>query len=101
VPYPRGDPTDRIVRVRVPGERTSSPVIRRERRTYFWRTAAVGACGTIAALLLRGHGAWRLSRVILLLEIVADLGCYWLARQQITAVMPVKDLLATLEGSAS
>jgi uncharacterized membrane protein len=72
--------------VRVPGERTSSPVIRRERRTYFWRTAAVGACGTIAALLLHAHGAWWLSRVILLLVIAADLGCYRLARQQITAV---------------
>jgi uncharacterized membrane protein len=46
----------------------------------------VGACGTIAALLLHAHGAWWLSRVILLLVIAADLGCYRLARQQITAV---------------
>jgi uncharacterized membrane protein len=72
--------------VRVPGERTSSPVIRRERRAYFWRTAAVGACGTVAALLLHAHGAWWLSRVILFVVIAADLGCYRLARQQITAV---------------
>jgi uncharacterized membrane protein len=80
--------------VRVPGERTSSPVIRRERRAYFWRTAAVGACGIIAALLLSGHGAWWLSRVILLLEVAADLGCYWLARQQITAVKTAEDWYA-------
>ena len=81
--------------VRVPGERTDSPVIRRERRAYFWRTAAVGACGTIAALLiLHGHGAWWLSRVILLLEIAADLGCYWLARQQVTAVKTAEDWYA-------
>ena len=81
--------------VRVPGERTDSPVIRRERRAYFWRTAAVGACGTIAALLiLHGHGAWWLSRVILLLEVAADLGCYWLARQQVTAVKIAEDWYA-------
>jgi uncharacterized membrane protein len=80
--------------VRVPGERTSSPVIRRERRAYFWRTAAVGACCTVAALLLHGHRASLLSRIILLLEIAADLGCYWLARQQITAVKAAEDWYA-------
>ena len=80
--------------VRVPGERTSSPVIRRERRAYFWRTAAAGACCTVAALLLHGHGASWLSRIILLLEIAADLGCYCLARQQITAVKTAEDWYA-------
>jgi len=80
--------------VRVPGERTDSPVIRRERRAYFWRTAAVGACGITAALLLHNHGSWWLSRVILLLEVAADLGCYWLARQQVTAVKTAEDWYA-------
>ena len=80
--------------VRVPGERTSSPVIRRERRAYFWRTAAVGACGIVAVLLLYGHGSWWLSRVVLLLEVAADLGCYWLARQQVTAVKTAEDWYA-------
>jgi uncharacterized membrane protein len=72
--------------VRVPGERVGAPVIRQERRAYFWRTAAVGACCIVAAVLLRDYGSWWLTRVILLLEVVADLGCYWLARQKITAV---------------
>ena len=36
--------------VRVPGERAGAPVIRRERRAYFWRTAAIGVCCTAAAV---------------------------------------------------
>ena len=72
--------------VRVPHERAGAPVIRRERRAYYWRTAAVGACGTVAALALRGHGSWWLPRIILLLELAADFGCFWVARRQIGAV---------------
>ena len=53
--------------VRVPPERAGAPVIRRERRAYYWRTAAIGACCTVAALALQGHGSWWLPRIILLL----------------------------------
>src|ERR1700722_10661512 len=80
--------------VRVPAERVGSPVIRQERRAYRWRTAAVGACCTIAVVLLAGYGSWWLSRIILLLEVAADLGCYWLARQQVTAVKTAEDWYA-------
>ena len=72
--------------VRVPPERAEAPVIRRERRAYFWRTAAIGACCTVAALALQGHGSWRLPRIILLLELAADFGCFWVARREIAAV---------------
>ena len=72
--------------VRVPPERAGAPVIRRERRAYFWRTAAIGACCTVAALALQGHGSWWLPRIILLLELAADFGCFWVARRQIAAV---------------
>jgi len=72
--------------VRVPGERAGATVIRRERRAYFWRTAAIGAGCTVAAVLLLGHGSWWLTRVILLVEVAADLGCFWIARKKITAV---------------
>jgi hypothetical protein len=30
--------------VRIPSERAGAAVIRRERRAYYWRTAAIGAC---------------------------------------------------------
>ena len=72
--------------VRVPAERAGSPVIRQERRAYLWRTAAVGACCTIAAVLLAGYGSWWLSRIILFIELAADFGCYALARRKIVAV---------------
>jgi uncharacterized membrane protein len=47
---------------------------------------AVGAGCTVAAVTLAGHGSWWLSRIILLLELTADFGCFWVARRQITAV---------------
>jgi uncharacterized membrane protein len=80
--------------VRVPGERVGARVIRQERRAYLWRTAAVGACCTVAAVLLRDYGSWWLTRIILLLEVAADLGCYWLARRKITAVKTAEDWYA-------
>jgi uncharacterized membrane protein len=72
--------------VRVPAERARATVIRRERYAYFWRTAAIGVCCTVAALLLRGHGSWWLTRIILLLEVTGDFGCFWIARKKISAV---------------
>jgi uncharacterized membrane protein len=80
--------------VRVPGERAGAPVIRQERRAYLWRTAAVGACCTVAVVLLQNYGSWWLTRIILLLEVAADLGCYWLARQKITAAKAAEDWYA-------
>ncbi len=72
--------------VRVPPGQAGAPVIRRERRAYLWRTAAIGACCTVAALPLQGHGSWWLPRIILLLELAADFGCFWVARRQVAAV---------------
>jgi uncharacterized membrane protein len=72
--------------VRVPPERARATVIRHERHIYYWRTAAIGTCCTVAALLLGGHGAWWLTRIIALLVVAADFGCYWIARNKITAV---------------
>jgi uncharacterized membrane protein len=73
--------------VRVPGERAGEPVIRRERRAYFWRTTAVGVCCTVVAVLVTAlGGSWWLARIILLLEVAASLGCYLVARRKIAAV---------------
>jgi uncharacterized membrane protein len=72
--------------VRVPAERARATVIRHERYAYAWRTAAIGVCCTVAALLLHGHGSWWLTRVILLLEVTGDLGCFSIARNKISAV---------------
>jgi uncharacterized membrane protein len=72
--------------VRVPRERAGAPVIRRERRAYYWRTAAIGVCCAAAAVTVGGHGSWWLSRIILLPELAAGLGCFWAARRKIAAV---------------
>jgi uncharacterized membrane protein len=72
--------------VRVPRERAGAPVIRRERRAYYWRTAAIGACCTAVAVLVQGHGPSLLTRLILLPEVAADYGCFCVARQKIAAV---------------
>ena len=81
--------------VRVPRERTRAPVIRRERRAYYWRTAAIGACCAVAAVMVQSHGSW-LARVILLIELGADLGCFLVARRKIAAVKNADDWFAGL-----
>jgi uncharacterized membrane protein len=72
--------------VRVPPERARATVIRRERRAYQWRTAVIGVCCIITAVLVQGHGSWWLTRIILLLVLAGDFGCYQIARKKITAV---------------
>jgi uncharacterized membrane protein len=72
--------------VRVPRERAGAPVIGRERRAYYWRTAAIGVCCTLVAVTVRGHWPSWLARIILLPELAADFGCFWAARRKITAV---------------
>ena len=82
--------------VRVPGERAGTTVIRRERRAYYERTAAITVGCTVAAVLLRGYGSWWLSRIILLLEMAADVGCFLIARKKITAAKNAGDWFAGL-----
>ncbi len=82
--------------VRIPADRAGAPVIRRERRAYYWRTAAIGVCFTITAVLVQGHASWWLGRIIVLLELAADLGCYQIARKNIAAVKNVEDWFAGL-----
>jgi uncharacterized membrane protein len=72
--------------VRVPPERANATVIRQQRRAYYGRTAVIGACCIALAILLRDRGSWWLSRIILLLELAADFGCYLIARNRIAAV---------------
>jgi uncharacterized membrane protein len=81
--------------VRVPRERTGAPVIRRERRAYYWRTAAVGACCTAVAVTVQGHGSW-LPRIILLPELAAGYGCFSAARRRIAAVKTADNWFAGL-----
>ena len=80
--------------VRVPAERARATVIRRERHAYYGRTAVIGACCAITAVLLGGHGSWWLTRIILLLELAADFGCFWIARRKITEVKHAEDWYA-------
>ncbi len=72
--------------VRVPPEHAKAPVVLRERRAYQWRSVLV-AIGALAALTaLGGYTARWPSRLIAVLEVAADLGCFWWAHQQIAKV---------------
>ena len=71
--------------VRIPGDRAAMPVVRDERRTFYRRTAAVASCCTIAALLVARRGSTWAVQVILVAELLADLGCFGLARNKIAA----------------
>ncbi len=72
--------------VRIPRERLGAPVIKRERRAYYWRTAAVAVGCTGIAVAVAGYGPPWLTRVVLLPEFAADLACFLAARRKITAV---------------
>jgi uncharacterized membrane protein len=72
--------------VRIPRDQAGAPVIGRERRAYYWRTAAIGVCCTLVAVTVQGHWPPWLTRIILLPELAADFGCFWVARRKITAV---------------
>ena len=72
--------------VRVPPAQISAAVIRRQRRGYQWRSAVVAICATAAVVAIGGRAPWWPSRLIILVEILADLGCFWWAHQRITKV---------------
>jgi uncharacterized membrane protein len=82
--------------VRVPRERAGAPVIGRERWAYHWRTAAIGVCCTLVAVTVQGHWPSWLTRMILLPELAAGLGCFWVARRKIAAVKNADDWFAGL-----
>jgi uncharacterized membrane protein len=72
--------------VRVPPEYAGAPVIRRERRAYEWRSILIAIVALAALIALGGHVPQWPSRVILVIEVAADLGCFWWAHQQIAKV---------------
>jgi len=82
--------------VRVPRERARAPIIGRERRAYYWRTAAIGVCCTLVAVTVQGHWPSWLTRIILLPELAAGFGCFWVARRKIAAVKNADDWFAGL-----
>ena len=82
--------------VRIPRERLGAPVIRRERRVYYWRTAAVAVGCTAVAVAVAGYGPPWLTRIVLLPEMAADFGCFWAARRKITAVKTTDNWFAGL-----
>ena len=82
--------------VRIPPERAGAPVIRRERRAYYWRTAAIGVCCTLVAVTVQSQWPAWLTRIILLPELAASLGCFWAARRKIAAVKKAENWFAGL-----
>jgi uncharacterized membrane protein len=84
--------------IRVPRERARAPVIGRERRAYYWRTAVIGVCCTAAAVTATVQGHWPswLIRIFLLPELAADFSCFWVARRKIAAVKNADNWFAGL-----
>ena len=75
--------------VRVPPEYAEASVIRRERHGYRWRSAVIAVCAVavLIALACAGDGElWWPSRVVLVVEVIANMGCFWWAHRQITKV---------------
>jgi uncharacterized membrane protein len=72
--------------VRVPPERTGAAVIGDQRRAYYWRTAVIGVCCTVAVILLAVHGSRWPPILVVPIEVAADTGCLLVARRKITAV---------------
>ena len=91
-----GHPADPAVRGPDSPAYTGAAVIRRERRAYYWRTAAVAVCCAALAIIFWGSGSRWLPRIILLLEVAADVGCLWLARRKIIAVKTAEGWFAGL-----
>jgi uncharacterized membrane protein len=82
--------------VRIPPAHRDAAVIRRERRAYYWRSAAVAVCCAAAAIIFWRSGSRWVPRVILLLEVAADVGCVWLARRKIIAAKTAEGWYAGL-----
>src|ERR1700722_9722604 len=72
--------------VRIPPERTGATVISEQRSLYFMRTAVIGLCCTVVAVLLAVHGSRWSPMLIVPIEVAADIGCLLVARRKITAV---------------
>lgn len=72
--------------VRVPPGHRAVPVVRRERRNYQWRSAVIAICAAAALIAWGGHKSWVPSRLILIVELTADIGCFWLAHRRIAKV---------------
>lgn len=72
--------------VRVPPGYIEAPVIRRERRTYRWCSILIAVAALVALIALGRHVSRWPSRLVLIVEIAADLGCFWWAHKQIAEV---------------
>jgi uncharacterized membrane protein len=72
--------------VRIPPERIGATVIGVQRRAYYRRTAVIGVCCTVAAILLAVLGSRWPPLLIQPVEVAADIGCVLVARRKITAV---------------
>ncbi len=56
----------------------------------------VAVCCTATAIMFRGTGSRWLPRIVLLLEVAADVGCIWLARRKIIAAKTAEGWYAGL-----
>jgi uncharacterized membrane protein len=81
--------------IRVPRERAGAPAVQRERRAYYWRTAAIGVCCAVVAVTVQGYGSWS-PRIILLPELAAGYCCFLVARHKIAAVKNADNWFAGL-----
>ncbi len=82
--------------VRIPPDRLSAPVLRDQRRAYYRRAGAIVICCTAVAVALADHGSVWLPKIVLLVELAAELGCFMLARRKIIAVKEAERWFAGL-----
>jgi uncharacterized membrane protein len=76
--------------VRIPPQRVGAPVVVRARRVYFWCTGTV-AVGLLAVALFAPSGSGWLTAALVLVQLAAVLGSYFLARERIIAVKDAED----------
>lgn len=72
--------------VRVPPGYGRAPVVRRERSSYRWRSAVIAICAAAALIAVGSHRSWWPSRLILIIELTADMACFWWAHRQVAKV---------------
>ena len=71
--------------VRIPDHRVTDEVIRQERRRYRRRIAVLTICSAALAVLLAPQPG-RLTGIVVPLQLVSSLECFWLARRRIAEV---------------
>jgi uncharacterized membrane protein len=86
--------------VRIPPQRAQDPVVRQQRRAYFWRVGVLAACLLAIAVLVPITPGWG-TVVNVAVQLAGSLGCYFLARERIIAAKEAGDWFGGLRQSVT